>query len=116
MNANNKWFTFRQNNSGGRFVIDNEVDTYVIIQAGCADEANSFAEKIGIYFDGVRKNKDCECCGDRWCRAYGDDDGTDEPMIYDEAVTCSPDVVSTVNWDDTWGTPTSIKVYPYNSI
>lgn len=32
---------------------------------------------------------DCECCGDRWYRAY-DEDATDEPLIYDQSPEMYP--------------------------
>lgn len=57
------FYTFAQNNSGGSFVI---------------------AESIGIYFDGVECDLDCECCGDRWSR-YCDEN--DEPLINGQAIS-----------------------------
>ena len=48
-----KWFTFHQNNSGGKFVVDDDVDVNIIIQANYADEANELAQRVGIYFNGV---------------------------------------------------------------
>lgn len=63
MNKNNlKWFRFRQNNSGGKFIVNDKVDINVLIQANSPEEANNLAEKIGIYFDGYG---DCACCGNR---------------------------------------------------
>lgn len=75
------FYTFRQNNSGGSFDRDDYVDIYVIIEASSADKANSIAQSIGIYFDGVDKGQDCECCGDRWY-SVSENDGTDIPEIY----------------------------------
>ncbi len=71
------WFEFRQNNSGGAFVEDedNGLGPHVWIEAHHADHANERAEKIGIYFDGVSEGVDCDCCGDRWSRTY--DNGTE---------------------------------------
>ena len=109
-----RWFTFRQNNSGGRFKIDNEVDAYVIIQSRNAAEANALAERIGIYFNGVDEGRDCECCGDRWDKAW-ETEGTDEPMVYGEPVTWSPDAVLTVKAPGRlFGLADGVKVYPYN--
>jgi hypothetical protein len=71
------FFTFSQNNSGG-------VDIgprYIIIQARNADWANDLALDHGIYFDGVRRGYDCDCCGDRWSRA-DEGDATDVPEIW----------------------------------
>ena len=46
----------------------------VYLRATCADEANRIAESCGIYFDGVEKDKDCDCCGDRWYRTVYPED------------------------------------------
>ena len=63
------FWTFRQNNSGGTFTVDDSVDKYVIVEALDAEEANEKAKKVGIYFNGCDKGVDCRCCGDRWYRA-----------------------------------------------
>jgi hypothetical protein len=60
------FFPFYQNNSGG--VFDKNLPINLIIEAEHADEANSRAESLGIYFDGVKTGRDCECCGSRWWR------------------------------------------------
>lgn len=73
------FYTYNQNNSGGRFHIDDRVAEHVIIEAYSSTHADSLAESIGIYFDGVRMNQDCRCCGDRWYPAY---EGTETPKIY----------------------------------
>lgn len=76
------FYTFRQNNSYGKFEVNDSVKHYVIIEADSAKEANKIASKnTDIYFDGVYKNIDCECCGDRW-RRQDESDGTETPMIY----------------------------------
>lgn len=62
------FYTFRQNNSGGKFEIDKSIKHYIIVEADNAKEANTFAEYLGIYFDGVEDGYDCPCCGDRWSR------------------------------------------------
>lgn len=80
-----KFFTYRQNNSGGGFAIDENVKEYVIIEAHSSEKANKIAESIGVYFDGVYKGKGCSCCGDRWSEHY-DSVGDTEPMIYDTPV------------------------------
>lgn len=82
-----KWYQFRQNNSGGSFVQNDSIGTYVLIQAYSAEEANDLAEnKAGIYFNGCDDGLDCSCCGDRWYRAYSSDKGDKEPVIYDTPV------------------------------
>lgn len=62
------FYLFTQTNSGGSFVADEKVCPIVIVEAKSAYSANKFARDIGIYFDGVDKEIDCEHCGDRWYR------------------------------------------------
>lgn len=73
------FYTYRQNNSGGRFIQDKSVAGYVIIEASNLGEAHDKAEDVGIYFDGCDKGRDCPCCGDRWSR-YAD--AARKPKIY----------------------------------
>lgn len=72
-----KFFTYRQNNSYGRFY----GPMYVIIEAFDAVQADTIAEGHGLYFFGVAYGRDCSCCGDRWSMAY-EGDGNDSPLIY----------------------------------
>ncbi len=60
------WFHFSQNNSGGSFVVDDKLASRLFVQEENADRAVSFAENLGVYFDGVNQGRDCPCCGDRW--------------------------------------------------
>jgi len=76
-----KYYTFRQNNSGGSFVTNEEVAHFVIIEAPDARLANSIAQEFGIYFDGCSSYQDCSCCGDRWYRA-DESDGYETPLLY----------------------------------
>ena len=56
-------FQFRQNNAHGRYVGPKNV----VIQADNAADANAIAANSrDIYFNGVAKGIDCDCCGDRW--------------------------------------------------
>ena len=66
------FFTFRQNNSGGSFVVDLErgLGYMVCIEAENAEKACERAREIGIYFDG---RGDCSCCGPRWSEVDDDD-------------------------------------------
>lgn len=77
------FYTYRQNNSGGSFKTTKKIKHFVIIEADSAKEANEKAEHIGIYFDGVEKELDCPCCGDRWHKVI-EEDGTEKPEIYGE--------------------------------
>ncbi len=85
------FYTFRQNNSYGRFDYDGKrgISVNVIVEANSIKEANEKAEEIGLYFDGVEKEVDCECCGDRWDKLYEGikyDDGTVQPTVYGNVV------------------------------
>lgn len=80
------FYTFRQNNSGGRFARDNNVDMYVVVEGTDVSDVIERAENIGIYFDGCANFQDCECCGDRWYKPW---DGTEldaVPSIYSEPI------------------------------
>lgn len=69
-----KFYRYRQNNSGGSFYTDKDLDVEVYVEAENAAEANALAQNKGIYFNGCESGQDCKCCGDRWCEV-GDDDG-----------------------------------------
>ena len=82
-----KKFVYTQNNSGGDYDYpewtgpadlggvfaasdwqDKQVDVWVMAES--AHEADVLAKKYaGVYFDGVTKGLDCDCCGDRWYEA-----------------------------------------------
>jgi hypothetical protein len=79
-----KFFEFSQNNSGGRFTIDDArgLGPRVWIEADDTIHANYRAGRLGIYFNGCADGRDCSCCGDRWDEAWGD--GEDAPDINHE--------------------------------
>lgn len=79
-----QWFSYHQNNSGGDFIVDEDdlIAPYVIIQATDGEDANRRALMHGLYFDGIEKGRDCECCGDRWYAVWRDDEGMGEPTAY----------------------------------
>ena len=85
--VNTKFYTFNQNNSGGSFVADkkNGISEFVIIEALTADDANTRAENIGIYFNGCEDGNDCPCCGDRWYQA-SESDAEKIPSLYGKPV------------------------------
>lgn len=91
------FYTFDQNNSGGRFDYDEAcgITTHVIIEADNATEANSIAENIGLYFNGCDAGYDCPCCGDRWYPQYSDDRGAHSPEVYGQPVET---LKSAVGW------------------
>ena len=76
------FYRFDQNNSGGKFQNDDMVTLHVIVEADSVKQANTRAEEIGLYFDGVDRGLDCACCGDRWSRQWPDDDGFERPTLY----------------------------------
>src|SRR6478735_5337089 len=83
-NTKPKFYAFNQNNSGGGFDFDAEcgISHWVIVEAHSAEQANSIAESIGIYFNGCDDGSDCPCCGDRWSSQWSDDKGFDFPSYY----------------------------------
>jgi hypothetical protein len=75
------FYEYNQNNSGGHFIMDEDIAHFVIIEARSGEEADVIAERIGIYFNGTDDDgPDCPCCGDRWHTSYGD--GDEVPSIY----------------------------------
>jgi len=72
-----KFYTFHQNNSGGVF---GGPALNVIVEANSTEHANERAHDFDVYFDGVDKGHDCECCGDRWYPTW--EDGTEKPEVY----------------------------------
>jgi hypothetical protein len=83
-----KYFHFSQNNSGGYFIINEVVAAHVIIQAEGAAEA--YDKLLDITQE---HSAYCECCGYRWPSypADEDDDGTDEPTMWEEPIAEKPD-------------------------
>lgn len=62
MTSHTKFFHFWQNNSGGRFDVDDVVDVGgVVFEAKDAKEANKRAKKAGVF-----DRSFCECCGSRF--------------------------------------------------
>lgn len=76
-----KFLTYRQNNSGGYYKIDNNVKHYVIIEGYNLGQIDAFANKI---LENYRSH--CSCCGERWSSYFDETNLTDDPMIYGESV------------------------------
>ena len=95
------FFTFMQNNSGGSFDHQPEsgIGYAVAIEAETADEANAKAQLVGIYFDGVSAGRDCDCCGDRWDKAW-EDDGDDEPLMHGKPLVGGWGISSYIHYAD----------------
>ena len=60
------FFEFDQNNSYGKFDVDDKVCHRLFIEAESEADAICIAEQLGCYWDGVNSGIDCPCCGDRW--------------------------------------------------
>ena len=65
-----KFYEYSQNNTGGSFVTDDKLCHVLFIEANSSTEADSIAEDLGCYWNGVEEGSDCECCGDRWYSGY----------------------------------------------
>lgn len=76
-----KWYTMRQNNSGGYFIRNDEVRDTVIIQALSPEDAESRAESITAGNDWY-----CECCGERWSTWFDTSDGKEVPSVYGKPI------------------------------
>lgn len=81
------FYCFKQNNSGGSFDFDEDkgITHFVIIEGNTLEDILNKAESIGIYFNGVENEMDCECCGDRWYVPWKED-LEDTPKIYEEDI------------------------------
>jgi hypothetical protein len=66
MKKETQFYEFDQNNSGGRFVVDDKLCHVLLIEATNYKEAIQIAESLGCYWNGVQEGRDCRCCGDRW--------------------------------------------------
>jgi len=97
-----KFFTFDQNNSGGSFDHEpnNGIGYCVCVEAIDYVHANARAEQIGVYFDGCDSGRDCDCCGNRWSRAYEYDNGDSEPTLYDKPLKGGWGIPSYVHYLD----------------
>lgn len=76
-----KFFTFNQNNSGGYYIQNDDVDAFVIIEAL---DAENVIDKSYDIFENYQEY--CSCCGRRWSDYIDDSDGKDEPMIFGKKI------------------------------
>ena|SRR5690625_74189 len=82
-----KFYTYDQNNSGGYFIVNEDVDVYVIVEAESELEADNILSGI------VEDYSDyCDCCGERWGSHIGET-GTESPTIYGRPVDLSEEGV-----------------------
>lgn len=61
-----RFFEFAQQNSGGIWVRDADLDRFVVVEALDRSHALERARAIGLYFGEVYRDFDCACCGPRW--------------------------------------------------
>lgn len=61
-----KFFVFHQNNSGGKFDVNDKICHMLYIEAHSYKEARKKAMDMGVYFNGCNIGLDCPRCGDRW--------------------------------------------------
>lgn len=96
------FFTYKQNNSGGKWEYSefSGISRIVVIEADTAAEADFKAEIIGLYFDGVRVNLDCKCCGDRWSSKEGVGSGSDVPTYFGHPLSETVWVNKYVPWNE----------------
>lgn len=77
-----KWFRFAQNNSGGYWTENDDVQADVFVQAPNAEMARTIMRNIAKPY-----TEYCPCCGDRWSIEYVDDgDGIEVPSILGESI------------------------------
>lgn len=75
-----KFYTIDQNNSGGYYIKNDDVDYYVSVQADSPYEAERLLERV------VEDHSEyCECCGTRWS-TYLSEEG-DTPTMYGTPLT-----------------------------
>lgn len=81
-----KWYCFRQNNSGGSFIVNDSLGHYLFVQERSAEAANQYAERV------CDDSDYCPCCGPRWDIDVSTEDGYDEPHVYNTPlVSYKPD-------------------------
>lgn len=75
------FYTYTQNNSGGYFIQNEDVDEYVIIEGDTRQDIQTKSNKI---FENYREY--CHCCGERWDSHIDYEELDSEPMIYGDPV------------------------------
>jgi hypothetical protein len=64
------FYEWKQNNSGGVFFVNENLSNRVVIEADTYEQAEAKAFDFGIYYEGCRDGRDCDCCGDRWYEGH----------------------------------------------
>lgn len=75
-----KFYTVHQNNSGGYYRINEDVDMFVCVQAPNVEIAKDIFKRI------LKPYREfCPCCGERWNDDYlCEENGSEVPTIYGE--------------------------------
>lgn len=71
------FYSISQNNSGGSFIQDDNVDQIVIIEADTAKEAEEYLDDL-VNMNGYNDNS-CPCCGDNFYVGFYEGDASDHP-------------------------------------
>lgn len=79
------WYMLDQNNSGGYYYKNKDVQPYVFIQAQSKEEATAKAERIVAQYSNY-----CPCCGERWSTDFYYDEGMDAPEIWGQSLDKKP--------------------------
>ena len=74
------WYTIDQNNSGGYFIQNEDVNQYVSVQADNEDDARDKLEDITSEY-----GEYCDCCGERWY-LWGSLEEGDSPTVYGDSL------------------------------
>ena len=77
-----KFYTIDQNNSGGYYIKNDDVDYYVSVQADSPYEAEKLLERVVADHSNF-----CECCGERWHIWLDEEDAYDVPTNYGVPLT-----------------------------
>ena len=87
------FYTFYQNNPGGRLVINKErgISRFVVVEATSLEEANARCREIGFTDD------HCPCCGSRWSVS---EEGFTDPSVHGDLLTIDPRVVEMTKEQD----------------
>ena len=71
------FYSTSQNNSGGGYIQDKNVDQIVIVEADSAKEAEEYLGKL--IDDNSYNESSCPCCGDHFYVFFEEDEGSSEP-------------------------------------
>lgn len=76
-----KFVTYHQNNSGGYYILNEDVQHYVIIEGFDLWQIEAMANRV--FAD---HSQYCKCCGERWHTWIHENNMKNEPMIYEYTI------------------------------